>query len=504
MSLQNQHSSLDQLQEKITETLSASSHLPEETKRNLLEVLAKLEGELQARDLALCALKSQCLKYVLNHINSNQNYLHDPFFALQRDEYPNASVGSNPNDTFHVWMHPNQSVDAKLASLETLSIKQKTAIRKLATLLRDLENQKQNLEADLNLLRANRVEAGKAISADSETPKSNGNPNKETSEAEEDSANLKDLKQEIERQQQEIESLNKLVKDEREQKMQMILLLVSDRKKIATLYLEEKRRSDELALVLREEKKKTKIMATELEEESKRSLALDQEVEQYIREIKAHREESKALIKEESRKAAEFEEALRRSRQESEHLRKQLAEAHRVAMSQASVSLPPPPPPVPTQQGPCSNANMNYASLGMGGDNTYISSQEVYVPAVNKISSTIKMGPKTKEDLGKLDNSDNGFLMKGRSTRTKALSDHSQYPSSGSSGMNTVVKKVPISNTFASSKIGNAPPPIPPNKPALNLYKSSASALPQYSSVKTVTTSSSLSSSSTSTDGTQK
>lgn len=110
----------------------------------------------------------------------------------------------------------------------------------------------------------------------------------------------------------------------------------------------------------------------------------------------------------------------------------------------------------------------------------------------------------TKEDLGKLDNSDNGFLMKGRSTRTKALSDHSQYPSSGSSGMNTVVKKVPISNTFASSKIGNAPPPIPPNKPALNLYKSSASALPQYSSVKTVTTSSSLSSSSTSTDGTQK
>lgn len=192
----------------------ASSHLPEETKRNLLEVLAKLEGELQARDLALCALKvrkdlecqfgtsvlasychfslqSQCLKYVLNHINSNQNYLHDPFFALQRDEYPNASVGSNPNDTFHVWMHPNQSVDAKLASLETLSIKQKTAIRKLATLLRDLENQKQNLEADLNLLRANRVEAGKAISADSETPKSNGNPNKETSEAEEDSANLK-------------------------------------------------------------------------------------------------------------------------------------------------------------------------------------------------------------------------------------------------------------------------------------------------------------------------
>ncbi|TRY75696.1 hypothetical protein TCAL_01636 [Tigriopus californicus] len=500
MSLQNQHTSLDQMQEKITETLSASSQLPEETKRNLLEVLAKLEGELQARDLALCALKSQCLKYVLNHINANQNYLHDPFFALQRDEYPNASAGSNPNDTFHVWLHPNQSVDAKLASLETLSVKQKTAIRKLATLLRDLETQKQNLEIDLDLLRSNRFEAVKAITTQPEpAPKANGNPN-EPPPAEEDSANLEDLKQEIERQQQEIESLNKLVKDEREQKMQMILLLVSDRKKIATLYLEEKRRSDELALVLREEKKKTKIMATELEEESKRSLALDQEVEQYIREIKAHREESKVLIKEESRKAAEFEEALRRSRQESEHLRKQLAEAHRVAMSQASVSLPPPPPPVPTQQGPSSNANMNYASLGMGGpgDNssTYISSQEVYVPAVNKLSSTIKMGPKTKEDLGKLDNSDNGFLMKGRSTRTKALSDHSQYPSSGS-GMNTVVKKVPISNTFTGSKIGNAPPPIPPNKPALNLYKSSASALPQYSSVKTVTTSSSS-------DGTQK
>lgn len=59
----------------------------------------------------------------------------------------------------------------------------------------------------------------------------------------------------------------------------------------------------------------------------------------------------------------DLEDALRRSRQESDHLRKQLAEAHRVAMSQASSSMPPPPPLAPQQASQSSNS----ASGSVGG-----------------------------------------------------------------------------------------------------------------------------------------
>ena len=49
--------SMAMLNEKVKEALVASKGLNEESKRNLLDVLAHQEAEIQARDLTISALK---------------------------------------------------------------------------------------------------------------------------------------------------------------------------------------------------------------------------------------------------------------------------------------------------------------------------------------------------------------------------------------------------------------------------------------------------------------
>ena len=71
-----------------------------------------------------------------------------------------------------------------------------------------------------------------------------------------------------------------------------------------------------------------------LEEESQRSLAMEAELERYLVQINGQAEEVAAA----RQTRQELEDALRRARADSDHFKKQLTEAHRVAMSQASVA----------------------------------------------------------------------------------------------------------------------------------------------------------------------
>ena len=71
-----------------------------------------------------------------------------------------------------------------------------------------------------------------------------------------------------------------------------------------------------------------------LEEESQRSLAMEAELERYLVQINGQAEELAAA----RATRQDLEEALRRARADSEHFKKQLTEAHRVAMSQATVA----------------------------------------------------------------------------------------------------------------------------------------------------------------------
>jgi len=74
-----------------------------------------------------------------------------------------------------------------------------------------------------------------------------------------------------------------------------------------------------------------------LEEESKRSLAMEAELERYQLQINAQAEDLQTL----RINGKELEDALRKARNDADHFKKQLSEAHRVAMSQATAAAAP-------------------------------------------------------------------------------------------------------------------------------------------------------------------
>jgi chromosome segregation ATPase len=135
----------------------------------------------------------------------------------------------------------------------------------------------------------------------------------------------------------ELQKLKTSMASERKNTKEMILVLLEDRRKMATLYMEEKRRVDDMSRQLREEKSKVRALGMGLEEESKRSLAMEAELEHHLVQINSQADELQA----ERINGKELEDALRKARQDADHFKKQLSEAHRVAMSQASAAASP-------------------------------------------------------------------------------------------------------------------------------------------------------------------
>lgn len=124
---------------------------------------------------------------------------------------------------------------------------------------------------------------------------------------------------------------------ERKNTKDMIVVLMEDRRKLANLFMEEKRRSEDLSRQLREEKARVRALGLGLEEESKRSLAMEAELERHLAQINSQAEDLQAV----RINSKDLEDALRKARSDAEHFKKQLSEAHRVAMSQATAAAAP-------------------------------------------------------------------------------------------------------------------------------------------------------------------
>ena len=219
----------DAEKEKNTATLSKISNAIKGSEKldvegtDLLELLSHLEGELQARDVAIAALKSEQTKRILYGCLAGSDKPASPLTALQRDK--------NTRDDANIIEEEVRGstcyAESQISSLQDVIEKQKVSAQKMAACLRESEKQRARILEELEDEKA-KHERDTAQGDDI------------TYELEKERIRLKeDLAAEVaEKQKLEValkESLNTLEEEKSKQK-QIVLVLLADRKKLMKLY----------------------------------------------------------------------------------------------------------------------------------------------------------------------------------------------------------------------------------------------------------------------------
>lgn len=125
--------------------------------------------------------------------------------------------------------------------------------------------------------------------------------------------------------------------EERARQKQIVLLLLAERKKLICKYVEERNKAEDLAQILGEEKGRVDSMAEGLEEESRKALQMEAELEKQLALFDSERAGLRAQLQREEKRTKELEAAVEKLHSEVDHLKKQQAEAHQVAMFQAGL-----------------------------------------------------------------------------------------------------------------------------------------------------------------------
>ncbi|XP_023703483.1 uncharacterized protein CG10915 isoform X3 [Cryptotermes secundus] len=296
-------------------------------KTDLLKLLSYLEGELQARDIVIATLKSERVKQLLNQGRFRPLLFNDPLAALQRDSFAAAEARV---DEAEIRSIANQ----QMATLDNLVIQQRRSQMRLARILRDAEERHRKVVQELD--EEKRKHEHDTAQGDDITY---GLERERTR-----------LKQELElerqakkKQEKELKRVSDVLEEERSRQKQIVLLLLDERKKLIMKYVEERKRSEDLAQILAEEKGRIDSMAEGLEEESKKSLQMEAELEKQLAQFDIERQQLRAAVMKEEKRVRDLEMELEKAKGEAEAFKKQLAEAHQVAMFQAGTASVSPP-----------------------------------------------------------------------------------------------------------------------------------------------------------------
>jgi len=472
--------------------------LDEKSKSDVLELLSELEGELEGKDIAIATLKSECLKHLLHNLRSDKSLLCDPVLALNRDS---VKTGKSSNSTIPAAKNSGKPLSSKssisdsqndqtvhkLVALYNLVESQKSTLHRLTSCLSEADKQRTALLRDLEEERLKNVELTKKSKEYEQ--KQALTEKKEIDES--DPQTQTDSSSDPE----EHKKLQATLTTERNNTKDMILVLMEDRRKMASLYMEEKKRSDDLNRQLREEKSRVRALGMGLEEESKRSLAMEAELERHLVQINSQSEE----LQKHRINAKDLEDALRKARADAEHFKKQLSEAHRVAMSQASAAAAPlyaahndvlsggmsGSPGSGTGNATTSSSissssttsggGMGGGGGGMGG----LTASSLVTAAIGKqtlglnyevYSSSTQQQPvaKSRSSIS----STATMVPRGSHRVVPNLTNVGASIVSDTSMSSTITR---ITNSFQVNGVGppkkGAGPPVPPNKPTVSIYK---------------------------------
>lgn len=255
---------------------------------DLLKLLSYLEGELQARDVVIAALKSENIKQMIYATRCKPLGINDPYAAMFRDSLAaSGQFASRQASTSAAQAEHNVRMYARqqLETLESAVLQQRHTHLKLIgvikeseerhkLLLNELEEEKQKHERD--------TAQGDDITYGLEVERT-----RLKQDLESERANTKRLERELKMAQETLES-------ERTRQKTIVLLLLAERKRIIMKYIEERKRSEDLAQILSEEKQRVDSLAEGLEEESKKSLQMEAELEKQHQLFEAERKEIRA------------------------------------------------------------------------------------------------------------------------------------------------------------------------------------------------------------------
>ncbi|XP_059607709.1 CTTNBP2 N-terminal-like protein [Phlebotomus argentipes] len=282
-------------------------------KSDLLKLLSYMEGELQARDVVIAALKSERVKQLIHITHYKPPSLNDPHAALFRDNLVSAgniasrqsSIAAASSEQ-EARSYPSQqleilqkTISGQRQTVNTVTQLLKQSKEKYCQALHDLEEERRRSASTDPVSAAERVQLRQVVFEELEIEKN-------TRRKAED----------------ELKKLQKTLDAERARQKQMVLFLLSERKQIIMKYNEERKRSEDLAQILSEEKQRVDTIAEGLEEESKKSLRMEAELEKQLQTFEAERKLLKAAKEKEERRIKELEHEILQMRAECESTKK--------------------------------------------------------------------------------------------------------------------------------------------------------------------------------------
>lgn len=230
------------------------------SKPELLTLLSIMEGELEARDLVIEALRAR-RKEVFLQERYGQFSLTDPFLALQRDF--ESETGSK--DRRPVSASPITVLEAVMAHCRKMQ-------ERMSAQLSAAESRQKRLEME---------------------------------------------KLQLQSLEQEHRKLSAQLKDEREKNKHVVMSLVHECKQLAARVVEENQRFEELSSRTEQEGRSMGRLEEELASERRRSQQMEAEMEKQLAEFDTEREQLRSRLSREEMRAAEL-------RAESENLRQQV------------------------------------------------------------------------------------------------------------------------------------------------------------------------------------
>ncbi|XP_023984530.1 cortactin-binding protein 2 isoform X2 [Physeter macrocephalus] len=246
------------------------------SKSELRMLLSVMEGELEARDLVIEALRARRKEVFIQERYGRFN-LNDPFLALQRD----YEAGAGDKEKKPVCTNPLSILEAVMAHCRKMQERMSTQLAAAESRQKKLEMEKLQLQAL----------------------------------------------------EQEHRKLAARLEDERGKNKHVVLMLVRECKQLSGKVLEEAQKLEEVMAKLEEEKKKTSALEEELATEKRRSAEMEAQMEKQLSEFDTEREQLRAKLHREEAHTTDLKEEI-------DKMKKMIEQLKRGNDSKPSLSLP--------------------------------------------------------------------------------------------------------------------------------------------------------------------